>query len=44
VLAPCTTLWLAGEAESAKFGGGLTTKVTNVLCVSVPLVPVMVSA
>ncbi len=40
---PCTTVWLEGEADSEKSGGGLTTKVTMVVWLKLPLVPVMVT-
>jgi hypothetical protein len=38
---PCITLWLAGEVLNAK-SGATTTRITVVVCVSAPLVPVMV--
>ena len=46
VPAPCTTVWEAGVAERLKSGtgAGLTAKVTDVVCVRVPLTPVMVNA
>ena len=46
VPAPCTTLWEAGVAERLKSGtgAGLTAKVTDAVCVRVPLAPVMVNA
>src|SRR5437870_9857300 len=44
VPAPCTTLWEAGLAERLKSGAGLTAKVTDTVCVRVPLTPVMVNA
>src|SRR2546427_6895278 len=40
VPAPCTTLWEAGLAERLKSGAGLTAKVTDTVCVRVPLTPV----
>jgi hypothetical protein len=45
VLAPRTTVWLAGDALSVKFGaaGAVTVSVTLVVRLSVPLVPVIVS-
>ncbi|HET7873614.1 MAG TPA: hypothetical protein VFL42_13940 [Terriglobales bacterium] len=45
-LVPCLTVKLAGEAESEKSGwaGALIVRLTVVVCVSVPEVPVMVIA
>jgi hypothetical protein len=45
VLAPRTTVWLAGDALSVKSGaaGAVTVSVTLVVRLSVPLVPVIVS-
>ncbi len=43
MLDPCTTVWLAGDADSEKFGGPFTISVAVVVCVRLPLVPVMVS-
>src|SRR2546426_11409562 len=44
VLPPWTTVWEAGVAERLKSGTGaaLTTRETEVVCVRLPLVPVMV--
>ena len=39
-LVPWTIVKLLGEAESEKFGGGVTINVTFVLCTRLPLVPV----
>ena len=39
---PCTMLTEAGEAEMAKLGGGVTVKVTVVLCWMPPPLPVTV--
>ncbi len=46
VPAPCTMLCEAGAAERLKSGtgAGLTVSVTDVVCVRVPLVPVIVNA
>jgi hypothetical protein len=40
---PTVTVWEAGAAEIVKSGAALTFKVTVVVCVSEPLVPVIVS-
>jgi len=40
--APCATLTELGEAEMAKSGGATTVRLTVVLCVSPPPVPVIV--
>src|SRR5436309_2259836 len=44
-LPPCVTLTLLGEADNEKSGCGaaLTVRLTVVVCVSVPLVPVIVT-
>ena len=42
VFEPWITVWDDGVADKEKSGGGLTTRMTEVLCVRVPLVPVMV--
>ncbi len=44
VPAPCTMVCEAGAAERLKSGAGLTVSVTNVVCVRVPLIPLMVNA
>jgi hypothetical protein len=38
------TVWLDGEALTMKSGDELTTSVTVVVCVTVPLIPVIVTA
>lgn len=43
VLWPAVTVCELGEAEIEKSGGAFTTRETVVLCVRLPLVPVMVS-
>src|SRR5215467_12226062 len=43
-LTPCMTLTFAGDAERAKFGSGGTVRTTEVVFVSVPDVPVIVTA
>lgn len=42
-LAPCVMVKLLGEAESVKFGGGLTVRESVVELVKLPAVPVMVT-
>src|SRR5262249_13992141 len=43
VPAPWVTVWLEGVALRVKLAGACTTRVTCVVCVSEPLVPVIVS-
>jgi hypothetical protein len=40
---PCETVTLVGEAASEKFGDGLTVRLTVVVCVKLPEVPVIVT-
>ena len=42
-LLPWTMVKLPGEADNEKFGAGFTVKLTVVVCVRLPLVPVMVT-
>jgi hypothetical protein len=42
-LLPCTTPRVLGEADSVKLGGSVTVRLTVVVCVSEPDVPVMVT-
>jgi hypothetical protein len=42
-LAPCASVKLFGDAERAKFGGGVTVREMVVICESTPDVPVMVT-
>ena len=41
-LAPCAALTIVGEAEIVKSGGGVTVRVTVVVCVLPPPAPVIV--
>ncbi len=43
MLDPCTTVWLAGEAESEKLGEALTTRMVLVVWLRLPLVPLMLT-
>ena len=40
---PWVTVWLAGETDKLKSGAGFTTIFTVVVCVRLPLTPVIVS-